>query len=267
MAKKIIWRRMILVVIATVFLAGGCAPAAADPSTAQNVKPQAPASPSATPVKTPEASSPAQTTAPPTPSKTPEGMSVLAEGFTSQIVPQEVRARMMGKSYPEDCPVSFDDLRYLRLLHTGFDGETHEGEMVVNVKIADDVLEIFKELYDAKYPIEKIRLIDDYDAVDEAAMTDNNTSGFCYRTISGKKKLSYHARGLAVDVNTLYNPFISAERIEPMAGEQYARDRNTGNPYFIDEDDLCYQLFTEHGFFWGGHFEGRKDYQHFQMED
>ena len=98
-------------------------------------------------------------------------------------------------------------------------------------------------------------------------MTDNNTSCFCYRTISGTSKLSYHARGLAVDVNTLYNPYVSSKKIEPAAGEEYAYDRDSGNPYYIDENDLCYKLFTEHGFFWGGHWNSVKDYQHFEMQD
>lgn len=175
--------------------------------------------------------------------------------------------RMMGKSYPEDCPVPLDDLRYVKVLHIGFDGKSHEGEMIVNKKIADDVLDIFNKLYEAEYPIEKIRLIDEYGASDEASMTDNNTSCFCYRTISGTNKLSYHARGLAIDVNTLYNPYVSSRKIEPAVGEKYAYDRDSGNPRYIDEDDLCYQLFTEHGFFWGGHWNSVKDYQHFEMQD
>ena len=57
-------------------------------------------------------------------------------------------------------------------------GETHVGELVVNRVIADDVLDIFKQLYEAGYEIEKIRLIDEYDADDERSMRDNNSSAF-----------------------------------------------------------------------------------------
>jgi len=214
--------------------------------------------PTATPTPTP--------TPTPTAEPTPEGMVMLAEGFTYQPIPMEVQERMKGKSYPEGCPVPMEDLRYARVLHVGFDGETHEGELVVNAKIADAVLEIFKSLYDAGYPIEKMVLIDEYGAIDEASMTDNNSSSFCYRTISGSDKLSYHARGLAVDINPLYNPYVSSQKLEPAAGAPYV-DRAQDNPYFIDEEDLCYQLFTEHGFFWGGHWNSVKDYQHFEMQD
>lgn len=58
------------------------------------------------------------------------------------------------------------------------------GEMIVNSKLANDVLEIFKEAYEIEYPIEKIQLIDEYDANDELSMSDNNTSCFCYRVIA-----------------------------------------------------------------------------------
>jgi len=202
----------------------------------------------------------------PTPEPTPEGMVMLAEGFTRQPVPEDVKERMRGKSYTEDCTVPYEDLRYLRIRHVGFDGQDKRGEMVVNAKIAEDVLEIFRELYEAGYKIERMVLIDEYDASDEASMTDNNTSAFCYRTISGTDKLSYHARGLAVDVNPLYNPYVSDKKIEPAAGKPYT-DRSGGNEYYIDEDDLCYKLFSEHGFFWGGNWNSVKDYQHFEMQD
>ena len=41
------------------------------------------------------------------------------------------------------------------------DGNTHKGEMIVNYHIAEDVLDILKTLYEADYPIERIRLVDD----------------------------------------------------------------------------------------------------------
>ena len=66
--------------------------------------------------------------------------------------------------------------------------------MIVNSKIADEVLEIFKELYDIEYQIEKIKLIDEYNADDELSMSDNNTSCFCYRVVAGTSTLSNHAK-------------------------------------------------------------------------
>lgn len=132
----------------------------------------------------------------------------------------------------------------------------------------EDVLEIFRQLYDAKYPIEKIRLVDEYDADDESSMEDNNSSAFNFRFISHTTRVSKHGLGLAVDINTLYNPYtkiVDGERIvEPITGEPYL-DRDADFPYKIDHEDLCFKLFTEHGFEWGGDWEDRKDYQHFEI--
>ena len=156
------------------------------------------------------------------------------------------------------------------MLHVDLDGVTREGEMIVNYHIAEVVLEILKALYEAKYPIEKIRLVDEYDADDETSMRDNNSSSFNFRFISHTTRVSKHGLGLAVDINTLYNPYtktVDGERIvEPITGEPYL-DREVDFPYKIDHEDLCFRLFTEHGFEWGGGWTDRKDYQHFDMPD
>ena len=41
-------------------------------------------------------------------------------------------------------------------------------------------------------------------------------------------------------------------------------DRTRDFPHKIDREDLCYRLFREHGFSWGGAWTHSKDYQHFQ---
>lgn len=101
----------------------------------------------------------------------------------------------------------------------------HEGELVVNKDIADDVLEIFKELYESGYQIEKVRLVDEYDADDEASMSDNNSSAFNFRFISHTTKISKHGMGMAVDINTLYNPYVKTVdgelSIEPANAADY----------------------------------------------
>ena len=94
-------------------------------------------------------------------------------------------------------------MRYLHVLHKDLNGKTHEGEIICNVYIAADLLDIFQKLYAANYPIEKIRLVDEYDADDERSMRDNNSSCFNFRFISHTTKVSKHGLGLAVDINTL----------------------------------------------------------------
>lgn len=166
-----------------------------------------------------------------------------------------------------DCTLPRENLRYIHVLHVGFDNQVHEGELVVNKDIADDVLEIFKELYESGYQIEKVRLIDEYDADDEASMSDNNSSAFNFRFISHTTKISKHGMGMAVDINTLYNPYVKTVdgelSIEPANAADYV-DRSRDFSHKIDHDDLCYKLFTEHGFEWGGDWIHSKDYQHFE---
>ena len=189
------------------------------------------------------------------------------QDFYISEIPDEIFEKMQGKSYKENCTVPREDLRYLHVLHMGIDGQTKEGELVVNKVIADDVLAIFEELYQADYPIEKVRLVDEYDADDEASMRDNNSSAFNFRFISHTTKVSKHGLGMAVDINPLYNPYVKTVKgkasIEPANANAYV-DRSEDIPYKIDHDDLCYKLFTKYGFTWGGDWEHSKDYQHFE---
>ena len=200
--------------------------------------------------------------------KSAEAEEQEADLFYISPITDEIFARIRGKSFKDDCTLPREDLRYLHVLHTDLNGETHEGEMIVNYHIAEDVLEIFRQLYAAEYPIEKICLVDEYDADDEASMEDNNSSSFNFRFISHTTRVSKHGLGLAVDINTLYNPYtkiVDNERIiEPVTGEPYL-DRDADFPYKIDHEDLCFRLFTERGFEWGGDWEDRKDYQHFEI--
>ena len=188
--------------------------------------------------------------------------------FYISEIPDDVFEKMQGKSYKAECPIPREDLRYVHVLHRTLDGQVKNGELVCHNIIAQDLLEIFLELYLRNYPLEKICLVDEYDADDEKSMTDNNSSCFNYRTISYSTKISKHGLGVAVDINPLYNPYVKTvdgrQNVEPAAGKAYL-DRDADFPYKIDEDDLCYRLFIEHGFEWGGAWTSCKDYQHFEL--
>ena len=189
--------------------------------------------------------------------------------FAAEPIPDGVWQRMQGKTFKENPYIGRDDLRHIRALHWDYDNQMHVGEMVCNVQIADRLVSILRQLFDAKYPIQRMLLPDVYDADDETQMRDNNSSCFCYRNIAATTTLSKHARGLAVDINTLYNPYIKTLAdgtllIEPATGEPYC-DRSWDFPYKITHDDLCFKLFTEAGFEWGGDWTTRKDYQHFEL--
>ena len=189
--------------------------------------------------------------------------------FSADPIPDRVWQRMQGKTYIENPYIGRDDLRHVRVLHWDYDNKMHVGEMICNAEIADRLVSIMRKLFDAKYPIQRMVLPDVYDADDELQMRDNNSSCFCYRTIAGTTKLSKHARGLAVDINTLYNPYYKDREdgtrfIQPATAADYC-DRTWDFPYKIDHDDLCFILFSEAGFEWGGDWTSRKDFQHFEL--
>lgn len=188
--------------------------------------------------------------------------------FTIDTISDQLFARMWKKSYKADCTIPRSDLRYLRVLHVDAQGKTHEGEIVCNKKIAKDLIDIFRQLYKARYPIERIRLVDEYDADDELSMRDNNTSCFNFRTVPGRTKLSKHAQGLAIDINTRYNPYVrpgknGTTEVMPANARPYV-NRSRSFAYKIKQGDLLHRLFIQHGFTWGGAWRSSKDYQHFE---
>lgn len=195
--------------------------------------------------------------------------------FEVTTVPDSIFALMDGHSFGKGCTVPRGELRYLRCLHVDAEGRTHHGEMILHHSIARQVLDILRQLYEARYPIERMRLIDHYGANDERSMTANNTSAFNFRLIKGTRTVSKHGRGLAVDINPLYNPCVKTVRrtrngktvtvqeIQPAPGRPYA-DRRKQSPYMLRRGDLCHRLFTEAGFRWGGDWRSTKDYQHFE---
>ena len=187
--------------------------------------------------------------------------------FCQEEISDAVFCRMMGKSYKEECTTPREELRYLRVLHYNKVGEELQGELVCHKDLADDLLAIFRELYQAKYPIERMVLIDEYDADDEASMRANNTSAFNFRKASGMRTLSKHSTGMAIDINPLYNPLVKHRegrtRVYPSNATPYI-DRSQDFPYKIVKGDLCYRLFKKYGFSWGGDWKSSKDYQHFE---
>lgn len=189
--------------------------------------------------------------------------------FYAVDIPDFIFSEISGKSFPAElAPEKLTELKYVHVLHYDFNGNICEGELIVNSCVADKVTDIFKELFDIAYPIEKIRLIDKYDGDDETSMRDNNTSAFNYRTVAGSSTLSKHALGLAIDINPLYNPYGKTRAdgtvfVQPANAAEYL-NRDLANPYYIRNEDDCCRIFKAHGFTWGGDWNNPKDYQHFE---
>ena len=183
--------------------------------------------------------------------------------FSKGEIPEEIRQKMQGVTISEKSKVTFDDLAYLTVVHVGYDGKRHIGNIIVNKKLADEVLSIFKELYEIKFPIERMELVYNYGGSDELSMRANNTSSFNDRPVSGGTGLSYHQLGQAIDINPLVNPYVKKSVVLPETAREYT-DRTLNVKGMINSDSECVKILKKYGWDWGGDWKSLKDYQHFE---
>lgn len=166
-------------------------------------------------------------------------------------------------SWRRGCPVGPVELRLLRADHWGFDKRVHQGELIVHRDHARRILVVLGKLFKARYPIQRLKLVDAYRADDDRSMAANNTSGFNCRRVSGSSSWSEHAFGRAIDLNPLRNPYVTrGGRVSPPAGRPYAnRARRAAG--MIHANDVVVRAFAAAGWRWGGYWSGSRDYQHF----
>jgi hypothetical protein len=183
-------------------------------------------------------------------------------------IPSHIAQEMNGRSWRPGCPVALEDLRYLTLSYWNFEGEHMMGHMVVHAQIAEEIVMICKKLFDERFPIERMELIDSYDADDDKSMSANNTSAFCCRAITGTTDtFSKHSYGLAIDVNPRTNPYVKGDLVLPDNGREFV-DRNQSYRGMVTDlpTNVCYQAFMRYGYEWGGSWKTRQDYQHFEKD-
>ena len=197
----------------------------------------------------------------------------LEQYFASYEISDALFGRIYGddRSFKTYCTVPREDLRYIKVLHYGFDQQIHVGELMVNYLLAEDMTSIFQSLLENRYEIEKMYLIDNYDADDDLSCNENNTSCFNFRLVTGGSTLSNHATGCAIDINPRNNPYVTIDgdgikHWENVDAELYIDRTNpdAAAMHMITHEDLCYQLFAERGYTWGGDWANPIDYQHFE---
>lgn len=178
---------------------------------------------------------------------------------------EAVTAADLGASWHPGCPVEPAQLRRIHLEYKGFDGQTHRGELVVNIDRVPQVIEIFARLYRLDYPIERMQTVDHYPgADDELSMEDNNTSAFNCRVIPGTDRWAQHAYGRAIDLNPRLNPCLySGGTFEPHNATTFL-DRRRTDAGMLHPGDPAVRTFTDQGWRWGGDWTTPVDYQHFE---
>lgn len=182
---------------------------------------------------------------------------------TVRELDESTRPRMVPSSWRPGCPVRLEELRLLVVDHWGFDGRSERGELVVHADHAADVVEVFRTLFEQRFPIQRMRLVDEYGGDDERSMAANNSSGFNCRLVAGGDRWSEHAYGRAVDVNPVQNPYVSpGGAVLPPAGRAHL-DRSRAVKGMIRPGDDVVRAFASIGWSWGGNWSSAKDYQHF----
>jgi hypothetical protein len=234
-------------VVAIALLATGCTAGAGGPAGRRQLASRA-APPST-----------AATTAAPTGTRA----TTAAPRFRGSVtaIDRSTRARMRW-SWRPGCPVGLADLRLLTVDHWGFDRRVHRGELVVHRDQARRILQVMRRLFGLRYPIRRMRLVDEYQADDDRSMAANNTSAFNCRPVAGTSRWSEHAYGRAIDVNPLQNPYVAGRHVSPPAGRPYA-NRARRAPGMIRAGDAVVRAFAAAGWSWGGTWRSARDYQHF----
>ena len=193
---------------------------------------------------------------------TPAGSGDAGYAASISRIDRATRLLMTGSSWRAGCPVGFDGLRLVRITYLGFDDEPHRGRLVIHRRWADEIVDVFRRIYDAEFPIRRVRLVDGYGADDLESMRHDNTSAFNCRYVAGTATWSMHALGKAVDINPVENPFVDGSHVSPPNGESYA-DRSDARPGMVYERDVVWRAFHRIGWEWGGTWRSAQDYQHF----
>ncbi len=174
------------------------------------------------------------------------------------------RAAMTPSVWRPGCPVGLARLRHVSVPFVGFDGRVKRGGIVVHNAVARDVVEVFRELYRARFPVRRMQPIQRYGGDDFASIEADNTSAFNCRSATGSGNWSQHAYGRAIDLNPLENPYVSGGTTSHKGSVPYL-DRRPRKGVIV-EGGLVTRAFDARGWEWGGRWSGIKDYQHFSSD-
>lgn len=196
-------------------------------------------------------------------------LAALALGTSNQPLPAPLRADLQPTYWHAGCPVTLSELRLLTVTHWGFDGETHEGKLIVNRKAAAPLARVFKQLYTLHFPIRHMLLSDSYGPKSEQPADGDISGSFKCRNAAASpctKKTttthwSNHAYGLAIDLNPNENPYVGCGMTRNPARRPFL-DRTRLRPGMVTPAVVA--AFRSIGWGWGGSWSGNtKDYMHF----
>ena len=129
-------------------------------------------------------------------------------------IDQELRQILIGRNWHPGCPVPIRDLRLVTVSYWTFGGRVKQGPLIINESVADDVLSVFHQIFDAGFPIQKIALAAAWrpPRPSDWYSTMNVSASFSCRPVTGQTSgFSQHAYGWAIDINPTQNPYVTGD--------------------------------------------------------
>lgn len=203
----------------------------------------------------------------PTPSPAPDPPAPQFVGSVRWIDPT-LRDELIERNWHPGCPVPIRDLRLVTVSYWTFGGRVRQGPLIINESVAEDVLRVFKRLFDARFPIQKIALAAKWRPPRPSDWygTANVSASYSCRPVTGQTAgFSQHSYGWAIDINPTQNPYISGEGQVLRAVDLPYVDRSQHLPGMIHPNDVVLRSFTTIGWGWGGGWHSLKDYMHFSL--
>jgi poly-gamma-glutamate synthesis protein (capsule biosynthesis protein) len=148
-------------------------------------------------------------------------------------------------------------------------GAVSRGTWVVAAKAVPGIKLLVNTMWDSRFPLFKVAESSDYykggtgNDADKRLMNGNISSGFNCRTVTGTTSWSNHAYGLAVDINPLWNPYVTKQGVQPPASKPWMKKRKgTG---VLEAKGTIVKKMTAAGWTWGGYWSN-PDYQHLELK-
>ena len=151
-----------------------------------------------------------------------------------------------------------DELFLMDVLYRSTDQRLHQGQILTNKKIENDIRNMFVFMLENDFVIEKAIPIVYYSWDDSLSMDDNNTYSFCYRNVSYSK----HARGMAIDINPRFNPLRWKNTDRRNQPEGAVPDTTVNGTLYPGHKVV--EEFRRLGFRWGHTFSKYYDDHHFE---
>ena len=153
------------------------------------------------------------------------------------------------------------DLVSVHMTYRNYDGAVGEGVLVIHRRLATETVDIFRQLFNVGFRIARMQPYEDFGQGEYAS--SNDTVGFyCRPAQDDPGSWSWHAYGMAIDINPLINPFDDPKEGWWPPGSAGNSDRTTDAPGKLAGGSAAVAILLGHGWAWSG-FADRPDYMHF----